>query len=81
MIIVASVLLAIGVTVVAVFDKSMPGLTGVAGMANQTIYVAANSAFTGLNLGSIVLVVLVAVAIIWLILFAFRSFVASGAAD
>jgi uncharacterized membrane protein len=71
----------IGVTTLAVVDKSMPSLTGVAGMANQTMYSATYSAFNALNLGSIIVIVLVAAVINALIVGAFRFFALSGAAE
>jgi hypothetical protein len=80
-IITASVLLVIGVTVFAVVDKSMPALTGVAGMANNTMNSVFASAYNGLNLLTLLPIVLFAVLIIALIVGAFRFFALSGAAE
>ena len=73
--------MAIAVTISATVNTSMPGLTGVSGMANQTLYNVYSSAYNGLSLVTILPVILIAVVIIALIIGAFSLFRASGAAE
>ena len=78
---IASILVAIAVTISATANTSMPVLTGVSGMANQTLYNVYSSAYNGLSFETIIPVVLIAVVVIALIIGAFSLFRASGAAE
>jgi hypothetical protein len=81
MIILATVLAAIGITVIATLNTSMPSLTGTAQMANTTLYGITSAAYNGLSLWTILPVVLIAAVIIALIIGSFMTLRASGAAE
>ena len=76
-----SILLVVGVTVLAVVDKSMPELTGIAGMANSTMYITAYEAFNLSSPLAIIVLTVIVLTVIILIVGAFRLFRNSGVAD
>ena len=69
------------VTVAAVIVPNLASYSGVAGMANTTMYTTVSASYNALSLWAIVPMVLIAAVIIALIVGAFRLFAASGAAE
>lgn len=74
-------MVAVAVTISATVTTSMPALTGTAQMANSTLYGITSAAYNGLELITILPVVLIAAVIIFLVVGAFMTLSASGAAE
>ena len=80
-IIVCSIMVMILVTITAVVIPTMTPYTGTARLANSTMYTTVSASFNGLALVPTLIIVGIAALIIALIVWAFRLFAASGAAD
>ena len=78
---VASVLIMVSIGVVYTFSSSMPSVTGVANMTGQPFVNVFASAYSGLDLFTILPVVLAAALIIFLIVGSFMCLRASGACE
>lgn len=75
-------MIAVSVTVVASLSKDMPALTGVTGMANTTLYGTVTAvSYNGLNLMTVLPLVLIAVAILAAIVGSFMFLRGSGACE
>jgi hypothetical protein len=76
-----SMLLIVGFAIISYLLPSQNAYTGLSAQANETMYSTVYASFNGFALVPTLIIVGIAAGIIGLILFAFRSFAASGAAD
>jgi len=76
-----SVVLVVAFAVISYLMPSSNSYTGLSAEANQTLYNTVSASFSALDLGSTLIIVAIAAAIIALIVGAFSFFRASGAAD
>ena len=69
-----SLLCAIGLTTIAVFDKEMPNLTGYAQSANTTMYTTFNNVYSAFSLSAVIPIVAIVAVLVSLMFCAFFAF-------